>query len=131
MKKNTRLIIGVVILVVVIAVLIGVYLGARPQTSEGAKTFTVEVVHSDGTSKTFTYHTDEEYLGTVLLAEGLLVGEDSTYGLYILEVDGERAVYEEDGAYWSLEVNGEYAMQGADQTPVNDGDAFRLVYTIG
>ena len=91
----------------------------------------MEVVHGDGGSKTFEYRTDEEYLGAVLLAEGLLVGEDGPYGLYILEVDGERAVYEENGAYWSLEVNGEYAMQGADQTPVNDGDAFRLVYTLG
>ena len=131
MKKNTKLIIAVVVLVVVIAALICVYLAARPQTSQGSKAFTVEVVHSDSSSKTFEYRTDEEYLGTVLQAEGLLVGEDGPYGLYIHEVDGERAVYEEDGAYWSLEVNGEYAMQGADQTPVNDGDSFRLVYTIG
>lgn len=131
MKKNTKLIIGVVALVVVIAALLGIYMATRPQTSQGAKAFTVEVVHSDGGSKTFEYRTDEEYLGAVLLAEGLLVGEDGPYGLYILEVDGERAVYEENGAYWSLEVNGEYAMQGADQTPVNDGDAFRLVYTLG
>lgn len=131
MKKQTKLILGVVALVVVIAALIGVYLGTRPETSEGAKTLTVEVVHGDGSTKSFTYHTDEEYLGAVLLAEGLIEGEDGPYGLYILVVDGERAVYEEDGAYWSLEVNGEYAMQGADQTPVNDGDAFRLVYARG
>lgn len=131
MKKQTKLILGIVALVVVIAALIGIYLGTRPETSQGAKTFTVEVVHADGNAKTFTYHTDEEYLGAVLLAEGLVEGEDGAYGLYILAVDGERAVYEEDSAYWSLEVNGEYAMQGADQTPVNDGDAFRLVYTRG
>lgn len=107
------------------------FLATRPETSQGAKTFTVEVVHADGGSKSFTYHTDEEYLGTVLLAEGLLEGEIGPYGLYIHVVDGEKAVYEEDGAYWSLEVNGEYAMLGADQTPVNDGDSFRLVYTRG
>ena len=74
MKKNTKLIIGIVALVVVIAVLLGVYLATRPETTQGAKTFTVEVVHSDGTAKTFTYHTDEEYLGDVLLAEGLIEG---------------------------------------------------------
>ena len=103
----------------------------KPETQAGAKTITVEVVHSDGSSKTFTYHTDEEYLGAVLQAEGLLVGEDGPYGLYILEVDGERAVYEEDSAYWSLMIGEEYAMQGADLTPVNDGDSFSLVYTVG
>ena len=46
-------------------------------------------------------------------------------------MDGEEAVYEEDGAYWALYQNGEYAMQSADLTPINDGDQFSLVYTIG
>lgn len=131
MKKNTKLMIGIVALVVVIAALICVYVGTRPETSQGAKTFTVEVVHADGSSKTFTYHTDEEYLGTVLLAEGLISGEVDQYGLTIYEVDGERAVWEENGAYWAIYVNGEYGMTGVDTTPVNDGDAFKLEYTIG
>lgn len=131
MKKNTKLILGVVALVVVIAALIGVYLGTRPQTSQGAKAFTVEVVHADGSSKTFTYHTDEEFLGAVLEAEGLIKGEMGPYGLTIFEVDGERAVWEENGAYWAIFVNGEYGMTGVDTTPVNDGDAFKLEYTLG
>lgn len=131
MKKNTKLIIAVVVLVVVIAVLLGVYAATRPQTSQGAKAFTVEVVHSDGSSKTFDYRTDEEYLGAVLLAEGLIAGEEGPYGLTIYEVDGERAVWEENGAYWAIFVNGEYGMTGVDTTPVNDGDAFKLEYTLG
>ncbi len=131
MKKNTKLILAVVALVVVVAALIGVYMAARPQTSQGAKAFTVEVVHSDGSSKTFTYHTDEEYLGAVLEAEGLIKGEMGPYGLTIFEVDGERAVWEENGAYWAIFVNGEYGMTGVDSTPVNDGDAFKLEYTLG
>ena len=131
MKKNTKLILAVVALVVVIAALIGVYAATRPQTSQGAKTFTVEVVHADGSSKTFTYHTDEEYLGAVLLAEGLIKGEEGPYGLTIYEVDGQRAVWEENGAYWAIFVNGEYGMTGVDTTPVHDGDAFGLEYTIG
>lgn len=131
MKKNTKLIIAVVALVVVIAALLGVYLATRPETSQGAKAFTVEVVHADGSSKTFTYHTDEEYLGAVLEAEGLIKGEMGPYGLEIHEVDGERAVWAENGAYWAIYVNGEYGMTGVDTTPVNDGDAFKLEYTLG
>ena len=131
MKKSTKMILGVVLLVVVIAALLGVYFATRPETTQGAKTFTVEVVHADGSSKTFTYHTDEEYLGTVLEAEGLIKGEMGPYGLTIFEVDGERAVWEENGAYWAIFVNGEYGMTGVDTTPVNDGDAFKLEYTLG
>lgn len=131
MKKNTKLILGIVALVVVIAALLGVYAATRPQTSQGSKAFTVEVVHADGSSKTFEYRTDEEYLGTVLESEGLIEGEMGPYGLTIFVVDGERAVWEENGAYWAIFVNGEYGMSGVDTTPVNDGDAFKLEYTIG
>jgi len=131
MKKNTKLVIGIIVLVVVIAALLCVYLATRPQTSQGAKAFTVEVVHADGSSKTFEYRTDEEYLGAVLQAEGLIEGEMGPYGLTIFAVDGERAVWEENGAYWAIFVNGEYGMNGVDTTPVNDGDVFKLEYTIG
>ena len=131
MKKNIKLILGVVALVVVIAVMAGVYLGTRPQTSQGSKAFTVEVVHGDGSSKVFNFRTDEEYLGTVLEAEGLIKGEMGPYGLEIHEVDGERAVWAEIGAYWAFFVYGEYGMTGVDTTPVNDGDAFKLEYTLG
>lgn len=129
MKKNTKLIVAVIALVVVIAALLCVYAVTRPETSQGAKTFTVEVVHADGSTKTFTYHTDEEYLGAVLLAEGLIAGEESQYGLTIITVDGEDAVWETDNAYWAIMVNGEYGTNGVDTTPVNDGDVFQLVYT--
>ncbi len=131
MKKNTKLILAVIAFVVVIAALLAIWLGTRPQTSQGAKTFTVEVVHADGSAKTFTYHTDEEYVGAVLQAEGLLTGEMGEFGLYIHEVDGERAVYEENGAYWAFYVGEEYGNTGVDMTPVHDGDSFKLVYTIG
>jgi len=131
MKKNTKLVIGIIVLVVVIAALLCVYLATRPQTSQGAKAFTVEVVHADGSSKTFEYRTDEEYLGAVLQAEGLIEGEMGPYGLTIFAVDGERAVWEENGAYWAIFVNGEYGMNGVDTTPVNDGDVFKLEYTLG
>ena len=129
MKKNSKIIIIVVAVVVVIALFLGVWLTNRPETTQGSKTFTVEVVHSDGSSKTFTYHTDEEYLGPVLLAEGLIAGEESQYGLTVITVDGEDAVWESDGAYWALFVGEEYGTTGVDTTPVNDGDSFKLVYT--
>ena len=131
MSKNKKLIAAVVAVVVVVALFLGIYVATRPATSAGSKTITVEVIHSDETKKTFTCDTDAEYLGEVLAEESFVVSEDGPYGMYIVEVDGERAVYEENGAYWSLYIGEEYAMTGADETPVNDGDLFKLVYTIG
>lgn len=131
MKKNSKIIIAAVAVVALIAIFVGVYLATRPAVSQGSKTITVEVVHKDESAKTFTYHTDMEYLGEVLLAEGLVEGEESEYGLMVTTVDGEAAVYETDGAYWAFYVGEEYATLGVDQTPIADGDSFRLVYTVG
>ena len=129
MKKQTKLIIVVAVIVAVVVIMAGIYFATRPDTAQGAKTITVEVVHGDGSSKDFTYHTDSEYLGEVLLAEGLVAGDQGEFGLYILTVDGEDAIFEESGAYWALYQNGEMTTTGADTTPIQDGDSFQLVYT--
>ena len=131
MKKNGRLILAAVVVVLLIAVFAVIWFATRPATTEGSKTITVEVVHKDESTKTFTYHTDAEYLGEVLLAEGLVEGDESEYGLMITTVDGEQAVYETDGAYWAFYVGDEYASLSVDQTPIADGDSFSLVYTVG
>ena len=69
-------------------------------------------------------------MGVVLEKDGLITGEEGPYGMYIHEVDGERAVYEESGAYWSFYVGEEYAQTGIDLTPIEDGAAYKLVYEV-
>ena len=107
----------------------------NPETSATGETaqlksFTVTVVHKDGTSKDFAYKSAEEFVGTVVQAEGLVVGNMGPYGLEIHTVDGEKAVYAEDGAYWAIYEGEEYAMQGIDTTPIVDGGVYKLVYTL-
>lgn len=129
--KNKKWILAVIALVAVVAIMAGVYFATRPETSAGGKTITVVVVHADGTEKTFTCQTEEEYLGPVLITEGIAEGEEGPYGLTINAVDGETASWEENQSYWALFIGEEYATTGADSTPINDGDVFKLVYTIG
>lgn len=129
MKKQTKIIAAVVALVVVIGLLLGLYFATRPETQDGAKAFTVVVVHANGESKEFDYRSDEEYVGTVLIEDGLIEGAEGQWGMYISHVDGERAVYEEDGAYWALYVGEEYATNSVELTPIEDGATYKLVYT--
>lgn len=131
MKRHGKSILAAGLLVCVAAVLLAVYLHSRPAAEAGVKRITVEVVHSDERVAGFTYDTEAEYLGEVLLAEGLIQGETGAYGLYITVVDGEEAVYERDGAYWALYQGEDYAQQGVNETAIADGDLFRLVYTHG
>lgn len=128
MNKKKIIIAGIALVAVVVA-LAALWWFTRPETQEGMKTFTVTVVHADGSEKPFTYTTDKAYVGQVLLDEGLVEGTQEEYGLYMKVVDGERAVYEENGAYWAFYEGDAYAQLGIDQTPVTDGAAFKLVYT--
>lgn len=105
--------------------------GCGKKTVEGQKSFTLVVVHADGSEKEFSYTTNEEYLGAVLQAEGIIQGSEGPYGMMIEVVDGEKAVYETDGAYWALYEGEEYAMQGIDKTPITDGGVYKLVYEKG
>ena len=129
--KNRRTIVLVVALVVAVAVMLGVYLSAKPETSQGGKTITVIVVHKDGTEKVCEIQTDERYLGTVLVAEGVVIGEEGPYGLEINTVYGEVADWNVDQSYWALYIGEEYATTGADGVVIEDGGVYKLVYTIG
>lgn len=129
--KNKKMIIAVVAFVAVIAVMAGLFLATRPETVEGGKTITVTVVHKDGTEKVLEYTTDAEYLGDVIVAEGLVNGEEGPYGLYFDTVDGETASWDADHSYWSILIGEEYATVGADGIVLTDGGEYSLVYTIG
>ncbi len=132
--KNKNLIyilIALAILVTVAGTFLGLWYATRPQTAQGEKTVTIIVVHSDGTTKNFLCHTDEEYLAAVLEAENIAQGDTTQYGLTIHTVDGEKASWEENQSYWALYIGEDYATTGASETPVYDGSVFKLVYTLG
>lgn len=130
MKNKKIVVIGAVVLAALLVIFGFVWFNTRPETSAGSKTITVEVIHKDESRNAFTYKTDAEYLADVLVGEGLVEDNQDQYGLMIQEVDGERAVYEEDQSYWSILQNGEYAQQGASSLPIYDGDVISLVYTV-
>lgn len=131
MGNNKKVLFGVIALAVLVLIFAVVWFVAKPTAQQGEKTITVEVVHKDGSTKNFTYQTDAENLGDVLMAEGLIEAENGSFGLYITAVDGEAAIYEVDGGWWCVVHNGVEAVTGVSETLIADGDAFRLVYTIG
>ena len=128
--NNKKSIIAVIALVLVVAVFAGIYFATRPATSAGSKTFTLTVVHGDGSSKNFTISTDEEYLAPALKAENILPADEGADGMY-LTVDGEKADYSVNQSYWGLFIGEEYATTGADGIVLTDGGEYSLVYTIG
>ena len=125
MKRNRKTLFAVAALAAAAALMLGLWYFTRPQTQAGAKTVAVEVVYGDASTKEFTYHTDAEYLGEVLLAEKLVEGEQGPYGLFITAVDGETA-QDSLRQWWCITKEGERVDTGVDTTPIADGDRFEL-----
>lgn len=91
--------------------------------------FTFKVVDLDGNEKSFDIKTDAKTVGDALVAEKLISGTESEYGLMVDTVNGIKYDYNADGAYWAFYVNGEYAMSGVDTTDIVDGTTYSFVAT--
>ena len=103
---------------------------SRPADTGAQKTVTLTVIHKDGTEKAFTAQSSARYLGEAFSDQAVFSGEDSEYGLFITEADGEAANGQNE-EWWCLTKGGEAVMTGIDLTPFSDGDQFELTFTIG
>ena len=124
-KKMIALVVALCLLVAALAV---AYFVFKPKGTEGSKSFTLEVIHKDGTKKTLELKSDAEFLNEALEAEELVKYFDGQPG-YIKTVDGEDAIYEDGGYFWALYVNGETAQKGVTETPIVDGSTYTLKNT--
>ena len=93
---------------------------------EGAKSSPLTIVDKEGNAITITVNTDKEMVGEALTELGIVEGTMGEYGLYMTHVNGIPAIWEEDGYYWSFYINDEYAMTGVDQTPIAEGETYKL-----
>lgn len=100
------------------------------EIGEGETVFTLKV-EAEEKSIVFTVKTDKNIVGEALAENEIVSGEEGPYGLYITHVNGIRAVYEEDGAYWGFMKDGEYMNTGVDQTEIENNAQYELVYTKG
>ena len=73
---------------------------------------------------TVTLKTDKEKLGDALFAEGLI--NDATF---FDTLNGIKADWDKDKAYWGFYKGEEYMMVGVNDTAINTGDSYRFVYT--
>ena len=109
---------------------------AESENGEGSseevqeKTIAFQVVHKDGSTQDFEIATTAGTLREALEEEGLIAGEESSYGLYVETVDGETAD-EGNQEWWCLTKGGEMWNYGVDDTQIQDGDAFEFTLTVG
>lgn len=129
--QNKTLLIAAVVLFAAVLIFFGAYQLFAPETSEGAKAITIEVMDDKQQLSKYSTHTDAEYLLDAMkdTAGFTFSGYEGPYGLTLITINGITADWDKDNAYWCIYVNGEMANYGAETQPVADGDTFRFAYT--
>lgn len=132
-NSNSKVLSFVLLFVLIAAVALALAACSKDESGKTEdtvkKTVTVDVIDDKGETKTFEIKTDGDTLYDALIQEKLIEGEDGEYGFFIKTVNGLRADYEKDGAYWELDdEKGEMLMTGVETTEISDGDRYKLVY---
>ena len=96
---------------------------------EGETVFRFEVTDDEGEVTVWNVHTNKETVGAALLEVELIDGEESSYGLMVMYVNGIRADFTEDNAWWAFLVDGEMSLVGVDSVTVKEGEIYAFVYT--
>lgn len=123
---------GACVAAAVLALLLVIYMVSKPVPMAGDKTISIAVVYEDGHSDTYEVTTETQYLKNAadeipeLTIEGTTTEE---FGMMMIEVNGIRADYQLDGAYWALLNNGEPCNYGISMQPIKDGEHYSIVYT--
>lgn len=128
MKKKGLIITLSVILVAIISVFGALLAMNKLDFQKGDKDITVTVVYEDKSQKEFEISTDAENLGDALLEKGLVTEAEHKAGFYSY-IDGVRADYTLDGAWWCVTKGGEMTTVGANELPIADGDSFEITHT--
>ena len=91
--------------------------------------FKLEVVDADGIVTVIDVGTNQTTVGAALLAEGLIEGDVGEWGLFVTHVNGLRADFTEDNAWWAFYIDGEMAVTGVDDTDIKEGVTYAFIYT--
>lgn len=131
-SKLLKSVLGTVLFLAIVVVMIVVYknYSALDPSNKGDKTISIQVVIPDESTKDFTYSTDEDYLGPVLITEKLVEGSEGQYGFFMTAVDG-RAADDSKQEWWCLTKETEAVFTGIDLTPIADGDKYELTLMTG
>ena len=98
---------------------------AKQEIGQGAKTFTMTVTDAEKNEYVLTIHTDKKTVGEALSEYELADIADG----FLTAILGMEASWEKDKAYWAFYINGDFAMTGVNDTDIEDGGNYALVYT--
>ena len=125
MKRTLSLLLALIMVIAMVGC------SANKEAPSAAVSFKVIVTDLDGNETAFEYTSSAASVGEALVAEGLIEGHETEYGLYIDTVNGITADWDADQTYWAFYINGEYATTGIDGTKIVADTTYGLTLTKG
>lgn len=125
MKRTLSLLLALIMVIALVGC------SANKEAPSAAVSFKVIVTDLDGNETAFEYTSSAASVGEALVAEGLIEGHETEYGLYIDTVNGITADWGADQTYWAFYINGEYATTGIDGTEIVADTTYGLTLTKG
>lgn len=130
MKKITKMCIAAAMMLCLLLSLTACGGDSDSGSKDGdTKNITIVVTHKDGTVNEQTSDTTAKNLIDAL-TEMELVDPDNGDDGYYTTVDGETADTTKE-EWWCLTIDGESAITGFDDTPVEGGKSYELTFTVG
>lgn len=129
MQPKKLIVILSAILVVLLAAAIIITNVFSADIQKGNKTITVTVVY-EGEAKDHKINTNAEFLGQAMFEANLIEEDEYKSGYYTI-IDGKKADWDKNEAWWCVFVDGQMADCGMNDLPIKDGDSFEIKYTLG
>lgn len=134
MKKLKRLspFLGACAAIAVLALLLVIYSLTKPVPMAGTKNISIDVVYENGVRDHYQITTEAQYLLEALESIPDLKIDGTTSeesGLMVITINGKRADYQKDGAYWALLCNGDLCSYGVSKQAIKDGESYAFQYT--
>lgn len=119
--------------IAVLALLLVVYTLTKPVPMAGTKNISIEVVYENGVRDHYQITTEAQFLLEALesIPDFQIEGPTSEeFGLMVTAINGKRADYKKDGAYWAFLCNGEPCSYGVSRQAIKDGERYVFRYTF-
>ena len=126
---NRKFIVIIAVIAAAVILLLGYNAFLAPEGIEGEKDVTIQVVNEDmDMDDSFEYSTDHEFLFELMKEheEELNFQYDSgDFGPMVTSLNGYSAD-DSKQEYYHITVNGEDAVTGVSEIPLNDGDKYKF-----
>lgn len=126
-RRALPIVMGIVAVAVVaiFATLLVVRSRQTPAIHVGEKNVSVAIIsQQDGYDQQYSFDTELETLGDLLIENDLVTAEESAYGRFITAAGGIPGGA--DDRYWMIYVDDKAAETGMDDIALEDGAAYRL-----